>query len=199
MNKGITMIVYSILNQHNGKRYIGYTTQGLKQRRSGHLRQLRHNRHHNSYLQRTWNRGDRYLLWTILEVCSSLEEVKTAEIKWIAHYNTTDPSIGYNLTYGGDGASHTPEGRTKVSVTMMGHEVTKETRQKIRDGKVGKKRKPFTSEHRTNMSLAQKIGQKGINTWSKGRPFTPEHRANLSAAVKRHWSMKKDSKPLPSD
>lgn len=132
------MIVYSVLNQHNGKRYIGYTTKGLSSRRSRHLRELKGNRHKNCHLQSTWNRGDRYLLWTILEVCQSLEEVKAAEIKWIAHYNTTDDSIGYNLTFGGEGNSMpTPASRAKMSARKMGHITSPETRQKISAAKKG--------------------------------------------------------------
>lgn len=132
------MIVYSMLNQHNGKRYIGYTKQTLRKRREQHLNELRRNHHHNIHLQRAWNRGDRYFLWIILEVCDSVEETKAAEIKWIAHYDTVNYSIGYNLTYGGEGGNMTPD-----------------TRNKIRLSKIGKKRTPFSDETKQRMSMVR--------------------------------------------
>lgn len=166
------MIVYSILNQHTGKRYIGYTTQGLVKRRDRHLSKLRRDSHHNAHLQSAWNQGDRYLLWIILEVCSSVEEVKTAETKWIAHYNTTDNQLGYNLTHGGDGVIPTIESRRKLSAA-----------------RAGKKMSPLTPEHRAKISAALK-GRKhsperiAAHVGMKGRRHTEETRAKIGAKSK---------------
>jgi GIY-YIG catalytic domain len=41
----------------------------------------------------------------ILEQCSSLEEANAAEIKWIDHYDSTNPEKGFNIARGG---LHTP-------------------------------------------------------------------------------------------
>lgn len=186
------MIVYSILNQHNGKRYIGYTTKGLKARRNKHLWKLRSNTHHNPHLQRAWNRGDRYFLWTILDVCSTIEEVTTAEIKWIAHYNTINDTYGYNLTHGGDGAGiMLPETRAKISknhVGFSGKKHSSESRDKIRRAKQGKKLSP---EHCAVLSAC--------NTGNKhplfGKKHSPETRRKISAALmgKRRGPYKKSS------
>ena len=172
------MIVYSMLNQHNGKRYIGYTTQGLKSRRTRHLQQLKNGQHKNQHLQKMWNRGDRYLLWSILEVCSTIEEVTSAEMKWIAHHNTTNPSVGYNLTGGGDGAGIMLQAtRDKISSSMMGHRTTPDTRAKL---SVAHKGKSLTPSHRNKLSRVHK----GQVPWNKGKSLTPEHRARIGESKK---------------
>lgn len=145
-----------MLNQHNGKRYIGLTAGNFAKRRNIHLSCLKSNRHINAHLQSAWNQGDRYLLWTILEVCSTIEELKDAEVKWIAYYNTTDKTRGYNLTNGGDGLNMLPETRAKISATKTGTTLSEEHKQNISAGKKGKKRKPFTPEHRAKISATLK-------------------------------------------
>lgn len=189
------MIVYSILNQHNGKRYIGFTSQGLNRRRSSHLSKLRRNRHDNLHLQRAWNRGDRYLLWTILEVCHSLEEVKLSEVKWIAHYNTTNRSIGYNLTQGGDGCIPTEETRMKISVAGRGRTMPPrkpEHTAKIAAAHRGKKLTPehidsivasrLGKSHSLESRSKMSTGRMGIVPWNKGKKLSPEHRARIGAS-----------------
>lgn len=200
-------IVYSMLNQHNGKRYIGYTSKGLKHRRDKHFSKLRNNNHVNRHLQSMWNRGDRYLLWVVLEVCDSLRMVKSAEIKWIAHYNTTDNRYGYNLTHGGEGVVATEEVRHKMSVARRGKPLSQEHRAKMSIANTGRKMSEthkaklidintgriHSEETRLKMSAARK-GQKlgpqtaehryNISVANTGKTLTAEHRANISAARK---------------
>ena len=47
--------------------------------------------------------------------------------------------------------------------------------------KKGKKRKPFTEEHRRKMSEAK-----------KGKKFTEEHRKKIAVAAKKRWENKKE-------
>ena len=46
----------------------------------------------------------------ILEWCDTLEELNNAEIRWIRELNSTDMSIGYNISHGGDGGCVWEEG-----------------------------------------------------------------------------------------
>lgn len=181
------MIVYSILNQHNGKRYIGFTTKGLKKRRIDHLSDLKYNRHHNRHLQAAWNQGDRYFLWVILEVCSTIEDLNMSERKWIAHYNTINPSLGYNLTYGGEGGIPTQEIRQKMSNSQKGRVVTEETRERMRQSMKGKSswnkgQIPWNKGKKMSKETRHKISES--MTGKTLKPLTPEHRAKISAVHK---------------
>ena len=49
--------------------------------------------------------------------------------------------------------------------------------------KKGKKRKPFTEEHRRKMSEAK-----------KGKKFTEEHRKKIADAAKKRWKNKKEAR-----
>lgn len=42
---------------------------------------------------------------TILQFCDTQEELDMAEILWIAHFQSTDRRIGYNLSIGGSGSN----------------------------------------------------------------------------------------------
>jgi hypothetical protein len=100
------------------------------------------------------------------------------------------------------------ETRKKIGDTLRGRSLTPEQRathlERMRDPKVrtkisaaktGRKRKPFSDEHRRKMSDAKR-GRPGSD---RGRPKTPEHRAAISVALKWHWQ--KEPKPgavLPS-
>ena len=65
----------------------------------------------------------------ILEFCETPEELNEREIFWISYYNSTDKSIGYNVSLGGDGAiligedngmygnHHSQESADKISQT----------------------------------------------------------------------------------
>ena len=60
---------------------------------------------------------------------------------------------------------------------MKGRTVTNETRRKIGEAKKGKKRKPFTEDHRKKMSEAH-----------KGKHHSDETRKMISEAQKRRWA-----------
>jgi hypothetical protein len=62
--------VYQILNTINGKKYVGSAAgkRGLYQRYRDHLSKLKNNKHHNSYLQKSWNKhGHEVFVFEILE------------------------------------------------------------------------------------------------------------------------------------
>ena len=75
----------------------------------------------------------------IIDYYSSEEELNQGEIYWIARFNSTDPNVGYNLTYGGEG--------------VLGMRHSCETRRKMSASKKGK---TFSEEHRKNMCKPKK-------------------------------------------
>lgn len=61
--------IYSIKNKVNGKIYIGQSTDIIDRLRH-HLSELRHNRHSNSYLQRSFNKyGEENFEFDVVEEC----------------------------------------------------------------------------------------------------------------------------------
>lgn len=96
--------IYYIENLINNKKYIGKSI-NIREREKYHFRKLKKNKHVNKYLQNSWNRyGKENFSFSVLEECD-IENLNEKEKYWINKLNTANKNFGYNLTYGGDGAS----------------------------------------------------------------------------------------------
>lgn len=130
----------------------------------------------------------------IIEICSehiSQEMLNLKESIWINHFNSL--SNGYNLRMGGSNGKLSQESKIKMSISHKGIPLSKkhkdnmvaakqvtspETRKKMSLAHIGKKRAPFSEEHR-----------KKLSEWQIGRVFTKEHRQKLSEKSKgRKWT-----------
>lgn len=90
--------VYLCKNLVNDKVYVGSAANVLS-RWVGHEYALRRGDHSNRHLQNAWNKyGEDKFNWSVLERCSK-EDQYTVELKWIEHYNSVDPNLGYNKSY----------------------------------------------------------------------------------------------------
>lgn len=84
--------VYMIINQQNGKRYIG-SSKNIYLRLQCHRAKLRHNNHHNPHLQAAWNKYKEHSFnYTVLEYC---EESKMIEREQY-YVDTLNPE--YNIS-----------------------------------------------------------------------------------------------------
>lgn len=92
--------IYFIINQVNGKRYVGQTT-NFSVRKSHHKRALEENRHHNIKLQNAWNKygSENFIFQKITYEEITPEELSNKEIYYIKKYNSIDE--GYNIMSGG--------------------------------------------------------------------------------------------------
>lgn len=156
------MMIYLVKNKIDGKVYIGKTVRSLKSRRYSHEYDARHDS--SMFFHRALRKyGFENFDWLVLEeVDGNLDK---REKYWIAFYESTDPSIGYNLSPGGEGGSKkgrvlTIESRKRISSSRKGHSAWN-------------KGIPLTEEHKKNMSLAR-----------KGKPISEETRKKFSAAKK---------------
>lgn len=163
--------IYMITNLINGKTYIGQDSKNrIAYTGSGKI-----------IKQAIKKYGIKSFKKDILEECD-LALLNEREIFWIQEKNSTNIKIGYNISHGGNGGDtftnnpNKEEIRKKRSISggnRRGVILSKETRAKISKGRKGiiwgqhtketkillsnmKKGKKFTTEHKHNLSIAQK-------------------------------------------
>ena len=88
--------VYKILNNSNNKVYIGSATD-IKKRWRDHKWHLKHNKHHNSHLQLSWNKYGAEVFEFIIILECLIEELLEKETEHMMKYNSLDNKYGYNV------------------------------------------------------------------------------------------------------
>lgn len=158
--------IYKIVNNLNGKFYVGSST-NLHKRESDHFSGLRRGNHPNLYLQRSYNTyGEENFTFCILETCEIVYLLEREQ-----HYiDTLNPE--YNIS--------------RVAGNTLGYKHTKETLEHLRSIKVGiplsEKHKAsltgrtFSDEHKANLSSAL-----AGNDNCKGFIHTKETRDKISS------------------
>ena len=169
------MIVYLIVNNINGKKYVGQTSQVLTKRWSRHKSSISHRK--NSYLYNAIQKygADNFTIKPLV-IVGSKEEMDFYERALIKVWDLRNAEKGYNLTDGGGG--------------MLGFHLSAETRKRMAEH-------IKSQEHRNKISLA-KIGNQSrlglkhseetkrkMSAAAKGRKFSEEHKHNLSLAQQR--------------
>ena len=113
----------------------------------------------------------------VLEICSSIEELKQKEVYWLEYFNASENSNFYNLTNKSGGSDKGPtktllylnRGKS-ISKSRKGktYPLASEAQKNIKKSKVSKalKGKPKSEEHKKNLSESKK----GIPSKRKGKP-----------------------------
>jgi len=144
----------------------------------------------------------------IIYKANSIKRLNEAEILYIELYNSTNKNIGYNISYGGTapmrGKHHTKKAKNKIakastgrpksveerhrlSVSLTGHKVSDETRNKLKIAAI----KDFTPERREKLWASRRgvpLTQEHKNSISKkltGRIVSEETRKRMREAAKR--------------
>lgn len=148
-----SMLIYKIMNQVDGKVYIGQTVHKLGDRFRGYSNRV------NVYLKRAIKKhGTKNFHVSIVEQCSNLRELNEAEERWISHYKSCDARYGYNLSSGGLNHRVHPLTKKILAKKCSGWHHTKEAKEKI-------------GEH-----------SRGEHNWAWGKTFSPEYREKLRKA-----------------
>lgn len=92
--------IYKIINNVNGKLYIGQSKR-IYTRWTEHKKELRRGKHGNPYLQKAWDKyGEAAFSHELIEECSE-DILDERECYYIKLFNTMNELNGYNLTSGG--------------------------------------------------------------------------------------------------
>ena len=164
------MIVYKITNKINGKSYIGQTTRRLSKRWWEHQKG-----HTNSILKLAIVKygKDSFSLET-LAVATNIDLLNSLEEAYIESFETMAPS-GYNLKTGGLNCTYSKTSREKMSRSAKGRIpwnkgksglLSEESRRKISEGQLGRKRGPISEVTRERMSMAAKGRMRPVIAWS---------------------------------
>jgi len=140
----------------NGKQYVGITTATLNLRKVEHYSRARKGSKYA--IHNALNKYGEDVKWEVLTVCSSYEEAKEMEVKFIAELNTLAPN-GYNLTSGGDGTKGykaTGQHIERLSQSHKGYIMPQEQKDKIKKSLTGILHKDARKLVATNIESGEK-------------------------------------------
>lgn len=196
--------IYKIICTANKKIYIGSSI-NLRDRRNAHFSELRRNKHGNRHLQNAWNKyGEQAFTFEVVEFVLPMS-LTSREQHWL---NLLSPfgKKGFNLApeagsslgvkrlpcapetiekirQGNLGKNVSPETREKLrgNTYALGHKRSLETREKMRQAKLGNK---YSLGNKHNLGRKQTPKHIEHNRRANfGREFTTEHRAKLRQAA----------------
>jgi group I intron endonuclease len=198
--------IYQITCLSNGKIYIGSSV-SIEKRWNEHRSDLRRNKHHSQYLQRTWNKyGEESFAFEFIEEVEA-ELLLEREQHYLDTLRPWERDIGFNsCRIAGNtlGFKHSEESKRKMSKSRKGRKHTEETKRKMSEAHKGR---AFSEETRRKMSdsakgkivseeTRQKMSesQKGRKAWNKGIPVPEEVKRRISQTLKGRPSPNKGKK-----
>ncbi len=157
------MFIYKIINTINNKIYIGCTIRSVEDRFDAHFRQ-RKTGGCKALSRAIIKYGFENFIIEEIEKCNNEKEMFDREIYWIAFYNSTNTTIGYNLTGGGDrgpifsGENHPMYGRkneklSELNKSRIGKKLSPEHKEKVRLKLFDRK---LSDESKNKMSTSRK-------------------------------------------
>lgn len=155
--------IYSIFNTVNGKIYIGKTN-NLRKRWNAHKRislggKEKFPRTFSIIHSAITKYGIDKFEFLPIHSFESEDDAYKAETYWISYFNTREPTLGYNISPGGEGSG------SGINSPNYGLIRSDETKLKLKESHLGSKNsnynKEFSLETRLKMSKSQKGNQSG--------------------------------------
>lgn len=172
--------IYQILNNINGKSYVGSAID-LERRLKNHHTALINNKSRHSFLQNAWNKyGKEAFQFNILEYVQNPEWLIEIEQYWIDFLETANREYGYNIC--------------TIAGSCLGIKLSEETKKKMSEACKGR---IFTEEHKRKMSLSSTGKHKSekhkqrISEVRKGHLVTEETKNKISKSNKTIWELRK--------
>lgn len=159
--------IYAIINEINGKVYIGQT-KDIKKRLNNHRSTLKNNAHKNPHLQKSVNKYGikNFTFEPLFEVPT--EELDVNERFYIAFFESMNPKKGYNKENGGNQNKNvSEETRRKMSKASKERWKDEGYRKKMSEKKKGENH-PFFSKKRPKHS--ERMNGKNNPNWGKKTP-----------------------------
>lgn len=212
--------IYKIINNINGKFYVGSTT-NTRERFRTHRNRLRKNRHHCKHLQASWNKhGEKAFVFVVVEAVEAEDSLQAAEDKWLAEhvgkaycYNKSRysdaPMRGVTgLDHPNFGVPKTEEERQAISATLkafyaeditnhprFGKTHTEETKERIRQKKLANPSRHWLGKKRSDETKEKISAVQRGKPKAPGRKVSPEGMAKIRAAAEagsyNHWKGRK--------
>lgn len=170
-----TGIIYAYTNLESGRMYVGQTL-FPKKRFKQHLTDNYRQGWHIDYQ----NNPDKYE-YSIIEMDVPEDKLDEREIYWISFFDTYNN--GYNLNEGGGankGYKHTQETKNKISNSLQGHILSKETKDKMSKAHKGKPRVKHSEETKQKISEAHKG-----KTFKKSKGYSHTEETKLKMSISR--------------
>lgn len=169
--------IYRLTNTVNGKIYIGLTNNYKKRLRE-------HSYASNDYYisRAIKSYGWESFTSEVLETTSSLSKAREREKHYISELCSNNPTIGYNLTEGGEGTlgfSPNATSRAKISKAKTGRTLSPSHRQAISDSNKGRTHSP-----KTRNLIGEKL--KGNKNFL-GHKHSSETKERLSELKSKTW------------
>lgn len=165
------MVIYKLTNKFNGKIYIGLTSEkkGVNERCRKRIAEAKYRKDKNSYILNAIRKyGEDSFIVEEIDKADSIEELRIKEIFYIKFYNSTDRSIGYNLTDGGEGnkgLKMSESTKNKIRQKAIGRKVSQDTKIKMSKSRLNKVDLSISIKNCRlyNLKVSKKIEKLNIN------------------------------------
>lgn len=203
--KEIKTGIYQIRNTVNGKRYIGSAI-NIYNRWATHKKFLNKGRHHNTPLQRAWDKyGKDAFVFELIEDCEKSRLINREQY----YFDVRKPEYNISPTAGSClGIKFTDEHRQKLRLAKLGCVLSEEHKENISKGLNASdsfrtfNKKPKSAKTKKKISetlkgrklpletrIKMSAGQMGRKAWNKGKKISLETRLK----IKMSWIRRKNN------